>query len=95
MKLVEKWKEKGISLRITSILMLIVSIAITAALLFTAVETVRSFRRLAGLQSYYTRAGAELEVGSVTFSSGRRGESVMALQLRLWYTEANNQGRQI
>ena len=53
MKLVEKWKEKGISLRITSILMLIVSIAITAALLFTAVETVRSFRRLAAATDDY------------------------------------------
>lgn len=53
MKLVEKWKEKGISLRITSILMFIVSLAITAALLFTAVETVRSFRRLAAATDDY------------------------------------------
>ena len=46
MRLFRKFKEEGLSLRLTFLLMLFISLAITASLLFTNFRTIKSFHAL-------------------------------------------------
>ena len=53
MRWLKKMKEDGLSLRLTFMVMLVVSLAITAALLFTSYRTIKSFRSLSSAMDTY------------------------------------------
>ena len=53
MSIISQTKERGVSLRRTFMIMLLVSLALTALLLLTAFQTIQSFRKLSEATDIY------------------------------------------
>ena len=87
-------KEKGISLKTTSILMVIISVIIAAALLFTGIRAFRSFKAMEKMTDNYialTEAASELMAASDYLTEEVQCFTVMGDRKHMenYFTEAN------
>ena len=94
MQTIKETKEKGISLKTTSILMVIISVAIAAALLFTGIRAFRSFKAMEKMTDNYialTEAASELMSASDYLTEEVQCYTVMGDRKHMenYFTEAN------
>ena len=94
MQVLKETKEKGISLRTTSYLMVIISVIIAVALLFTGIRAFRSFRAMEGSTDDYialTEAASELMSASDYLTEEVQCFTVMGDRKHMenYFTEAN------
>ena len=90
----KKTKEKGISLKTTSVLMVIISVIIAAALLFTGIRAFRSFKAMGKSTDEYialTEAASELMSASDYLTEEVQCFTVMGDRKHMenYFTEAN------
>ena len=98
MQVVKETKEKGISLKTTSILMVIISVVIAAALLFTGIRAFRSFKAMEKSTDNYialTEAASELMSASDYLTEEVQCFTVMGDREHMenYFTEANETRR--
>ena len=84
MQVLKETKEKGISLRTTSYLMVIISVIIAVALLFTGIRAFRSFRAMERSTDDYialTEAASELFSASQLWAIGNTWRTTLQKQM--------------
>ena len=88
MHAMKDWRKKGISLKTTSILMMVISLIITAGLVNAAIRVHSSFRRTEESTNNYIRmenAATELMAASDYLTEEVRHYTVMGNRECLWH----------